>query len=90
MSLDRLLPVTPGVPIGPVVPVLVQLAPRQVAASNQGGKGPLHRLGADIDPLLPLQLLLDLGGGQACVGDAPADFAASAPLNNRNPALDDA
>lgn len=89
MGLCLLLLLAWGIPIGAVVSVLVKLTASEVPPHYQLGECPLDRLVADLYPLLSLQLLLDLAGFEACVGDAVAKLAAFALADDTEPAFYD-
>ena len=72
MPLGLLLRLTGGIPVSAVVSVLVELSPGEVPGVNQLGQCSLDGFGAYLHPLFPLQLLPDLLGFEAGVGDAVA------------------
>ena len=69
--------------------MLVKLTASEVPPHYQLGECPLDRFVADLNPLLSLQLLLDLAGFEPCVGDAVAELAAFALTDDTEPAFDD-
>lgn len=77
-----------GIPVSAVVAVLVELTASEVPALYQLSECSLDGFGADLNALLSLQLLSDLAGFEACVGDAVAELAASAFADYAEPAFD--